>query len=81
MFVAGAGYRTRRSDVDVARAGNITGTAALAVTTYAYFYATLTGNCTISFSGSPTSGSLYVVALELTNGGLYTSLSPPKTTP
>lgn len=48
------------------------GTINLDVVTYSYFYGTATGTITFAFSGSPTTGKLYIGAIELVNGGSVT---------
>lgn len=55
----------------------MTGAVALDVVTEgSYFYGTMVANTTISFTGTPVAGRMYVVALEVTNAGAFTLTEP-----
>lgn len=60
----------------VSTLGSVTGSTAINATTATYYALTVGGTTTLSFTGSPTSGKLYVLVLEITNGGAYTLTFP-----
>ena len=52
--------------------GNLTGAVTIDWSAGGYQYATVTGNCTITWSNLPAAGSAQGLTLELTNGGAFT---------
>jgi hypothetical protein len=55
---------------------SMSGTTNLDASAYAYFYGTVVATTTLAFTGTLTTGKLYVVVLEVANAGAFTFNEP-----
>lgn len=63
----------------VSALSSMSGTTNLDASLYAYFYGTVVASTALAFTGTLTTGVLYVVVLEVTNAGAFTFTDPTGT--